>query len=239
MIWNTKDNAEAYDAYARNFPMYKDTSRDLVAISGITSGMTVVDLAAGTGATTQAILDKTAADVHIIAVDQAGEMLKKVKEKFLNQAVHVLISEAEDLDKVIHEPVDAVICNSAFWQMKAQQVFKSVSNILKQDGIFAFNLPDSSFAYKDFKKQPINPSLYDLDDLISWGNEVGFTLVLQKVESCGKTIEEILAFNEIPVMKRNFQTEDERKKFVAKLQEESSKNTSNERQWVYLVFKKK
>lgn len=221
-IWNTKDNAEAYNAYARNFPMYKDTSRDLVTISQITSGMTVVDLAAGTGATTQAILDRTGADIHIIAVDQAEEMLKKVKEKFANQAVQVLTSEAENLDKVIHELVDAVICNSAFWQMKAQQVFKSVSNILKEGGIFAFNLPDSFFSYKDFKKQPINPSLYNFDDLISWGNEAGFTLVTQKIESYAKTAEEILAFNEIPVMKRNFQSEDERKKFVAKLQEESA-----------------
>lgn len=238
-IWNTKENAEAYDAYARNFPMYKDTSRDLVEASGVASGMVILDLAAGTGATTQAIMDKTAGDVSIIAVDQAEEMLKKITEKFANQNVKVVVSEAENLDKVITESIDAVICNSAFWQMKALQVFKAVSNILKQNSIFAFNLPDSFFRFKDFNKQPFNPVSYGFDDLISWGNEVGLTLVTKSVKAYSKTIDEAVAFNEIPVMKRNFQTEEEKNKFIEKLREESARNPSSERQWVCFVFRKK
>ncbi len=237
-IWNTKENAEAYDAYARRFPMCRDTSRDLVDISGIKSGMTIVDLAAGTGATTQAIIEKVAGTVRIIAVDQAEEMLKKAKQKCTGGNVLFIVSSAENLEQVISEPVDAVICNSAFWQMKPHQVFKSVSTILKQGGIFAFNLPDSFFSHTDFKKQPINSAPYSTDDLTLWGKEVGLTLVTESVKAYRKTFNEVVAFNEIPVMKRNFKTEDEKNQFIARLREETTKNIS-QRQWVYFVFKKK
>lgn len=237
--WNTKENAEAYDAYARNFPMYQDTSRDLVAISGIKLGMTVVDLAAGTGTTTQAILDKTNGNVCIIAVDQAEEMLKKAREKFVGQSVQFIVSEAEDLDTAIRESVDTILCNSAFWQMKAQKVFRSVSHILKPDGVFAFNLPDHFFSYPDFQTQPRTPSPYNLDNLVSWGKEVGLTLVTKSVETYSKSADEMIAFNEIPVMKRNFKTEDDRKKYIAALQESRTENTLKRRQWVYFVFQKR
>lgn len=73
---------------------------------------------------------------------------------------------------------------------------------------------------------------------ILWGKEAGLTLISQTIEVYSKTAEEMLAFNEIPVMKRNFKTEDEKNKFILKLQEESTKNTSVQRQWVYFVFRK-
>ncbi len=238
-IWNTKENAEAYNLYASNFPMYIDTSRDLVKISGINLGTTLIDLACGTGTTTQAIMDATNSRVNIIAVDQAEEMLKKVKEKFVDGNVRFISSEAEDLDKVISEPIDAVICNSAFWQMKAQTTIRAVSNVLKSGGIFAFNLPDSFFNYSSFKKQPINPAPYNLNDLIGWAKEVKLTMVTEMVKTYSKTAEEVIAFNEIPVMKRSFKTDDEKNKFFEKLQNDKNKNILGVRQWVYLVFRKK
>lgn len=237
-VWNTKENAEAYDIYAKTFPMYKDTSNDLVIISDIKPGTVVVDLAAGTGATTQAILDKTDGNIRIIAVDQAEEMLNKAKEKFTGGNVEFIAVEAEELDKSIIESVDAVLCNSAFWQMKSKSTLRAVSHILKKDGIFAFNLPDSFFSYKGFKKSPINPAPYSLDDLITSGKEVGLALTTETIKAYDKTIEEMLAFNEIPVMKRNFASEEEKNEYREKLKETALKNPSQKREWVYFVFKK-
>ena len=227
-IWNTKENAEAYDKYARSFPMYKDTSRDLIKISGVKSGMTIIDLAAGTGATTQAIFDQIGDDVYVIAIDQAEEMLTKAREKFINKNVKFIVSEAEDLDKVITEPVDAVLCNSALWQMKGGQVFKAVSGILKPNGIFAFNLPDSFFNEKDAA-----------GNIELWAKEAGLTLVNKSIELYDKSLDEILAFNEIPVMKRNFKTEEDRQDFINKLKDELTAGLLNKRQWVYFIFKKR
>lgn len=232
--WDTKENAEAYDGYARNFPMYRDTSRDLVEIAGIKPGMVVVDLAAGTGVTTQAILERIDEYSNVILVDQAEEMLNKAREKFPTASIKFVVSQAEELDEKVDELVDMVICNSAFWQMKAKSTFRAVSNILKDGGIFAFNLPDSFFSYEKFKKQPINPAPYSFNDLVTFAKDVGLTFVSDTVKSYEKTIEEALAFNEIPVMKRNFQTNEEKEAYLTKLRE----NQNQKREWVYFVFKK-
>lgn len=241
-IWDTKENADAYEAYANTFSMYKDTSRNLVEIAGITAGLVVVDLAAGTGATTEAIIEKVGQNIKIFAVDQAEEMLKKIKVKFLDTEnspnTFYVTSEAEELNKVVQEKVDVVVCNSAFWQMRAKETLKAISNTLKQGGVFALNLPDTFFTYKDFKKQPINPLPYSQRDLVSWGKECSLILSVESVVTYTKTASDRLAFNEIPVMRRNFKTKDEELKFIANLKNESVKNSTSEQQWVFFVFKK-
>lgn len=235
--WNTKDNAEAYDAYAGTFPMYKDTSRDLVEVTGIQPGMTIVDLAAGTGVTTQVILDKTVGNVRIILIDQAEEMLKKARKKLAaNKNIEFIVAKAEDLDKVIREPVDAVICNSAFWQMKPKEVFKAVSHVLHTNGLFAFNLPNQFFDYQGFKGKPKKPLSYRFGDLVCWGKETGLAFISQSVKEYDKSIEEIIAFNRIPVMQKNFVSEKERVAFISELK--SNKNGPKRTEWAHFVFKK-
>src|SRR3989344_3223794 len=237
--WDTEENAVAYDQYARKFPMYKSTSEDLVKISGIKSGMTVVDLAAGTGITTQAIIEKTGGDVSVIVVDQAKEMLKKAKERFLdNKNVRFIVAEAEDLNNVIKKPVDAIICNSAFWQMNPKKVFGAASHTLKNNGIFVFNLPDQYFSCQGFKKQPRKPLPYDFSNLVLWGKEVGLVLIAKSVKEYSKNISEIVAFNEIPVMKKNVVSKkNDKEKVINKLKKKFGKDSSKKSRWIYLVFR--
>lgn len=235
--WNTKENAKVYDIYARSFPLYKETSKDLIDIAGILPGITVVDLAAGTGATTQAILNASGGDINIIAVDQAEEMLNKVKEKFFgNDRVKYIVAQAEDIDTVISYPVDAIVCNSAFWQMVPQKTLEAVSHTLKDGGIFVFNLPDNFFAYEGFKKNARRPLPYDFNDIIAWGEEVSLHLIRHTIKEYDKSIEEVIAFNKIPVMKKNFLSEKEREDFIKRI----TSSTENMRgEWVYFVFKKR
>ena len=51
-------NPAPYDAYARAYPGYRETSRDLIALAlpAAAAGARVLDLACGTGATTREIL---------------------------------------------------------------------------------------------------------------------------------------------------------------------------------------
>ncbi|MEK7091948.1 MAG: class I SAM-dependent methyltransferase [Patescibacteria group bacterium] len=228
-FWDTKENAEAYDNYARNFPMYQETSADLVEIVDLKSGMTVIDLAAGTGATSQAILAKIGDQGRVIAVDQAKEMLKKAQEKFASKNVQFVVAEAENLDQVITEPVDVVVCNSAFWQMKAPETLRAVANVLKPDGIFAFNLPDQFFD---------NPSSDNLDSLGTLGQKADLKLESRTTKRYQKSPAEKLAFQEIPIMQRNFRDEDERAQFMAKLKDKAEQNIPQEQQWIYFVFRK-
>lgn len=59
--WGEDDNPRRYDAYAREYPSYRETSRDLIAVAlpSADAGRVdavVLDLACGTGATTREIL---------------------------------------------------------------------------------------------------------------------------------------------------------------------------------------
>jgi hypothetical protein len=45
-IWGEDDNARRYDAFARQHPIYQDTSRDLIALAGL-SGRFVFNTGAG------------------------------------------------------------------------------------------------------------------------------------------------------------------------------------------------
>lgn len=237
-IWDTQENAEAYDNYARNFPMYQETSADLVEIAGLKPGMKVIDLAAGTGATTQAILAKIGDQGKVMAVDQADEMLKKAQEKFGGKNVGFIVAEAESLDQVIQEPVDGVICNSAFWQMKAPETFQAIARVLKPGGIFAFNLPNQFFNDPDFIKHSRNAIPYESTDLVAWGQAVGLNLETKIIKTYTKLQAERLAFQEIPVMRRNFSTKEERDRLVDKLKGESAENVNQEQQWAHFVFRK-
>jgi hypothetical protein len=54
--WDDAENATAYARYCREFPLYRDTSAVLASLAGLETAGLAVDLACGTGATTQAIL---------------------------------------------------------------------------------------------------------------------------------------------------------------------------------------
>jgi len=235
-FWDTEDNAEAYDEYASNFPMYKETSHDLVSKALIKSGMTVVDLATGTGATTQAIFNLECDNLKVIAVDQAQEMLNKAKEKFVGKNVTYIVSEAENMASKIYSPVDRVVCNSAFWQIKPKLAFGEIAKILKPSGVFAFNLPDGFLSDARFTRQPKKPSPYTADDLIDWAREAGLELVSESIEDYEKRVEEIMAFSKIPIMKRRFKTDEEMNNYFNKLKNDP--NFNSKRQWLYFVFKK-
>lgn len=73
--WNDVINAKKYDDYAKRFPTYRDTSRDLVHLAEIKPGMRVIDLACGTGVTSQAVLKALNGTGHLYSVDMSQAML--------------------------------------------------------------------------------------------------------------------------------------------------------------------
>lgn len=52
-----------------------------------------------------------------------------------------IVADAQNLDKLISEKVDVVLCNSTFWQFQNQnKVLNAILSILKDNGVFVFNL---------------------------------------------------------------------------------------------------
>jgi len=233
LSWHDKENAELYHNYAQKFPMYKNTSRDLIEMAELKEGMVVVDLACGTGITTKEILKKIGESGKIYAVDLSQAMLDIAQEEIRNKNVFFIKSLAGKINEVIKEKTDRVVCNAAFWQMKMPKTLKAVSDVLKNDGKFVFNLSGQVFrdindtkkvnkvnvTYLKEKMIKIATEEYGFDPEKSKGETVKinydmenlkeilkefFNIENYKIVEYERTIEDRYEFNKIPLMTKEY-----------------------------------
>jgi ubiquinone/menaquinone biosynthesis C-methylase UbiE len=132
-------SVEKYHSYGLNFPQYTETNSKLVEIAELEEGQKIVDLAAGTGFTSKAVLNEQE-NLEIYAVDKSKEMLQKAEEYLKSENIKYIKSTAENLSQAIPTQVDRVLCNSAIWYFNLEISFKEISEILKHEGILVFNL---------------------------------------------------------------------------------------------------
>jgi len=138
--WDSTTNAAQYAAYTREFPMYAETSRDLVRLAGLAPDAIVIDLACGTGVTTRQILAALGPDGTVTGVDKSAAMLAIAARSVPDDRVSWINSLAEEFDRQVGEPVSAVICNSAIWQTEFARTAVAARSVLAAGGTFAFNI---------------------------------------------------------------------------------------------------
>jgi ubiquinone/menaquinone biosynthesis C-methylase UbiE len=139
--WADSFNAQMYEQYAQTYPIYRETGKKLVELAGIRPGMTVVDLASGTGIVTERIVSALDGTGTVIAIDLSAAMLAIAAHKFPAGMVHFVHSSAETIDELLpEESVDVVTCNSAFWQARTRDTIEALQKILKGGARFLFNL---------------------------------------------------------------------------------------------------
>jgi ubiquinone/menaquinone biosynthesis C-methylase UbiE len=140
--WADALNAQLYERYAQTHSIYRETGKKLVEFAQIHPGMTVVDLACGTSIVTEQLLSALAQTGMVIAVDQSAAMLEIAAQKCSGEHIQFLCSPAEVIATVLLEAsVDVVVCNAAFWQMKARETLEGLQKILKAGARFVFNFP--------------------------------------------------------------------------------------------------
>lgn len=138
--WENPDTVRQYHNFSESCSMYRTTSQDLVTMAEIDQGMSVVDLACGTGITTEMILKRLLDIGEVYSVDFSQRMLDIARSRISCPRVIFVHGTAECLDRHIPMKIDRVVCNSAIWQTNMQASFKAVSRILKENGKFAFNI---------------------------------------------------------------------------------------------------
>ncbi len=153
-IWGEEDNARRYDAFAREYPNYRETSQDLIAVAlapanAGAADATVLDLACGTGATTREILAVLGPGGRVIGVDGSAAMLGVAADSTADPRVTWVQARAESVNRHVAEPVDAVICNSAIWQTDVAATAMAVRAVMRVGGRFAFNVPVAFLANGD------------------------------------------------------------------------------------------
>ncbi len=145
--WADALNAHLYEHYAQTYPIYRATGSLLVALAGVRAGMTVVDLACGTGIVTEQLSWALSGTGTLIAVDSSAAMLAVATHKFPAARIRFLHSPAETIDGLLPEAsVDVIVCNSAFWQTRIQDTLRALQRILKSGARFLFNFSLARFS---------------------------------------------------------------------------------------------
>lgn len=140
MTWADDENAQRYDAFARQFPMYDRTSRDLIERAAPAPEATLVDLCCGTGRTTLAALAVLGDRGRVIGVDGSAAMLALARRSVTDPRVSWVEGPAEQFGALVGGPVDAVVCNSAIWQTDIPATARAARQVLRPGGRFAFNI---------------------------------------------------------------------------------------------------
>lgn len=147
--WGEDDNARRYDAFTREYPIYQETSRDLIALATPAPDAAVLDLACGTGATTREILAVLGPDGTVIGVDKSAAMLTAAASSVADPRVTWIHARAETVGQHLSTPADAALCNSAIWQTDLAETAAAVRGVIRADGRFAFNVPTDFLGDED------------------------------------------------------------------------------------------
>jgi ubiquinone/menaquinone biosynthesis C-methylase UbiE len=139
---------------------YKQVNEALIARAHLERGMTVVDVACGSGAITQLILEKIrgAREAMVIGVDMWATAIRETGEKVAgvtDAVVEFVQTRAEEMSKQIRRAVDAVVfCNGIHYIEDKDELLVEVKRTLKPGGVFAFNtgffdgaLPEETLPY--------------------------------------------------------------------------------------------
>ena len=163
--WADERTAAAYGEFCRKHRMYRDTSRDLVRLAEIGGGdHAVVDLACGTGQTTEAVLGALGPGGVVHAVDSSPAMLRVAQSAIDDPRVVWHQHRAEGLADVV-AGADRVVCNSAIWQTDLPVTFAAVYATLRPGGRFVCNI-GRQFLILPFTEEELHPPAASLHDLV-------------------------------------------------------------------------
>ena len=124
---------------------YSALNARLVDMAEVTSGQRIVDLACGTGAVTEMVVERLrgARESVIIAIDQSATALKQAMDNLKgagNSAVQFVQSRVEQMSEAVKESADTVFyCNAIHYVSDKDALVEEVSKSLKPGGKFLFN----------------------------------------------------------------------------------------------------
>jgi ubiquinone/menaquinone biosynthesis C-methylase UbiE len=162
--WTNEDTARAYAEFCSRHSMYAVTSAGLVALAQVGGDQTVLDLACGTGQTTQVILSRLGPGGVVHCVDASNAMLCEGRRSVTDPRAQWHLAKAEAIGTLV-EDADVVICNSAIWQTDMAATFAAVHSTLRPGGVFACNIGRQAIMMP-FTEEELNPPSASLGDLM-------------------------------------------------------------------------
>lgn len=141
------------DVYERSRPSYPQEAIDWIAAKlGLGSGTTVLDLGAGTGKLTRALVETGA---RVIAVEP-GDAMRAELERTLPE-VEALRGAAEDIP-LLDESVDSIAVGQAFHWFRHDEAIPELHRVLR---------PRGGVALVWYSRDPDSPLFDEIGDLIA------------------------------------------------------------------------
>jgi SAM-dependent methyltransferase len=145
--WLGRVNAEVYDRFTREHPIYRRLNDHLAELAAVRSARRVLDLACGAGATAQACLARLPADGELVGVDGSPAMVEVARTLVRDPRARFEVAAAAAVDRAVEGAFDRTVCNAAFWQFPAAApVLAAVGRVLEPGGRLVFNVPAARVA---------------------------------------------------------------------------------------------
>lgn len=160
MPWSDRVNAEEYERFVREQPLYRALNERLVALARLGSARRVLDLACGTGATARAALAALPADGEVVGVDASAAMVEVARAVVGDRRARFLVAPAAGVERVVEGPFDRVLSNAALGQFPdLRPVVAAVARLLAPGGLFVFDLPGERLAGGGGRPHPFQVAL--------------------------------------------------------------------------------
>ncbi len=260
-LWDA--SGERYHDYALRYPQYRQTNEALVRLATLTEGETAIDLACGTGLTTEEILRQAPRIRKVYALDFSRDMVRVAQRHMRSPKASFIVADAASVAEHVPERADAVLCNSAFWQFPDKgDALDAVHAALKDGGRFVFNLNQQFFDFGD--EEPGQRAVLDAifaelrrrgyapegklvrrmaeNDVRDLAAKHGFSLERTERLDCGpRALEDIFAFFRIPATATFFEgvPAEEREAILdAAYEKVNGRVTIGRNRWIVFVLRK-
>lgn len=135
-----------YHTIASRMALFRESNRALVAAADLRPGMTVVDLACGSGITSLAALEAVPEGLRLVLIDASASMIESAKQLLGDRVAEYHVADAAAVSALVPEKVDRVLCNLSLWYFQNPEgVVREVRKVLKPTGHLAFTLSGTYF----------------------------------------------------------------------------------------------
>jgi ubiquinone/menaquinone biosynthesis C-methylase UbiE len=139
--WDEDEQARYYENYCKDSTLYQELADATIAFAGLADSARAADLGCGSGVSTRALLANGCQEV--LAIDPSTNMLTACARNVMDPRVELHLGKAEHLPLFLKDsPLNAVLCNSAFWlDGDMQGAMAAIANALGPHGKFGMSIP--------------------------------------------------------------------------------------------------
>jgi SAM-dependent methyltransferase len=161
--WNHPVTARFYEAFCKQHSRYIEANAYLVQQADLKNSQLVLDFAAGTGRTAEAVLPFIGETGRIVCVEPSTAMRWVGMQRLGDPR----LSWRSVLPAAQHQ-FDRVLCGAAIWQiLPLHDVLERLANQLKAGGALCFNIPALYLGQADDPGDGSDPTLLGLPTLLA------------------------------------------------------------------------